>query len=113
MAAEVGGTYCRLDVTSPQEWRAALEKTRTEHGRIDGLVNNAGVHQEGGVLEVDEATIRLITEINRYGVIFGMTAVAPIMRTRVSAASSTSPRSRVSAVMARSRTSAASGRYAG
>ena len=80
VAAEVGGTYHRLDVTSPPEWRAVLEKTRTEHGRIDGLVNNAGVHREGGVLEVDEATIRLITEINQYGVIFGMAAVAPIIR---------------------------------
>ena len=50
------------------------------HGRIDGLVNNAGVHREGGLLDSDEATIRLVTEINQYGVIFGMAAVAPIMR---------------------------------
>ena len=80
VADEVGGTYHHLDVTSPPEWRAVVERVRTEHGRIDGLVNNAGVHRDGGVLDSDEATIRLITEINQYGVIFGMAAVAPIMR---------------------------------
>ena len=80
IADEVGGSYCRLDVTSPPEWRAVLERVRTAHGHIDGLVNNAGVHREGGLLDCDEATIRLVTEINQYGVIFGMAAVAPIMR---------------------------------
>ena len=33
----------RLDVTSRAEWEASVNEALAEHGRIDGLVNNAGV----------------------------------------------------------------------
>lgn len=33
----------RLDVTSRAEWESCVELALAEHGRIDGLVNNAGV----------------------------------------------------------------------
>ena len=32
-----------LDVTSRKEWEASVDEALAEHGRIDGLVNNAGV----------------------------------------------------------------------
>ena len=32
-----------LDVTSPQQWEAAVEKTVTRFGMLNALVNNAGV----------------------------------------------------------------------
>jgi len=43
-------TYFRLDVREESDWRAALERVVTSHGRIDVLVNNAGVtgFEDGG-----------------------------------------------------------------
>jgi 3alpha(or 20beta)-hydroxysteroid dehydrogenase len=40
---EQGDGVHRLDVTSRAEWEAAVDEALAEHGRIDGLVNNAGV----------------------------------------------------------------------
>ena len=79
VAVAVGGTYHHLDVTAPDQWRRALEQT-VEGGRLDGLVNNAAVFIEGGLFDGDEAGFRTVTEVNLLGVLFGMAAVAPIMR---------------------------------
>ena len=35
-----------LEVTSPEAWSAAIEKITTESGRLDVLVNNAGMHSD-------------------------------------------------------------------
>lgn len=40
---DAGDGVHRLDVTSRSEWKASVEDAVAEHGRIDGLVNNAGV----------------------------------------------------------------------
>jgi len=80
VAAEVGGTYYRLDVTSSGEWKAVVEQVVADHGHIDGLVNNAGIFRHDSILDNNEDNFRLITEINQYGVFNGMAAVAPIMR---------------------------------
>ncbi len=80
VAAEIGGTYLRLDVTSSGQWKNVVETIVAEHGRIDGLVNNAGIFRHDTLLENNEDNFRLITEINQYGVFNGMAAVAPVMR---------------------------------
>lgn len=80
VAAEVSGTYLRLDVTSSGQWAAVVEQVLADHGRIDGLVNNAGVFRQGTVLDNDEDTFRLLTEVNQYGVFHGMAAVAGVMK---------------------------------
>ena len=80
VAAEVGGTYLRLDVTSSGQWKNVVDQIVAEHGRIDGLVNNAGIFRHDSLLDNNEDNFRLITEINQYGVFNGMAAVAPVMR---------------------------------
>lgn len=35
--------YSHLDVTDPQQWQAAVDVATSEFGRVDGLVNNAGI----------------------------------------------------------------------
>lgn len=80
VAAEIGGSYRRLDVTSSGDWKATVEAVVAEHGRIDGLVNNAGIFRHDTLLDNNEDNFRLITEINQYGVFNGMAAVAPVMR---------------------------------
>lgn len=80
VAAEIGGAYRRLDVTSSGEWKSAVAQIVQDHGRVDGLVNNAGVYRHDTILDDNEDNFRLITEVNQYGVFNGMAAVASVMR---------------------------------
>lgn len=78
-AADVGGTYVRLDVSSGGDWRAVVDEIVAEHGRIDGLVNNAGIYSRETLLDGSEDTYRRIVDVNQHGVYLGMATVAPAM----------------------------------
>lgn len=80
VAREVNGDYHHLDVTSSGEWNAVVERIVADHGRLDGLVNNAGIFRHDTILDANEDNFRLITEINQYGVFNGMVAAAKVMR---------------------------------
>lgn len=79
VAAEVGGTYHRLDVSSAAAWREVVAKIMESHGRIDGLINNAGIFKIDGALDNDEDTFRQIIDVNQFGVMHGIKIVAPLM----------------------------------
>ena len=68
-----------LDVTSPESWAAAIEHTIDLHGRIDVLVNNAGIHAMAPVHEMPEADFRRVFDINLLGPFLGIKAVVPHM----------------------------------
>ena len=80
VAAEINGSYYRLDVTSSGEWKTVIDDVVGAHGHIDGLVNNAGIFRYDTVLDNNEDNFRLVTEVNQYGVFNGMAAVASVMR---------------------------------
>ena len=80
VARDVDGDYHRLDVTSSGEWTAVIDRIVADHGRLDGLVNNAGIFRHDTILDANEDNFRLITEINQYGVFNGMAAAAKVMR---------------------------------
>ncbi len=80
VAGEVGGAYHHLDVTSAADWRRVVDAVITDHGRIDGLVNNAGIFRREGLLDGTEDTFKLVIDVNQHGVFLGMAAVAPVMR---------------------------------
>jgi NAD(P)-dependent dehydrogenase (short-subunit alcohol dehydrogenase family) len=42
-ATELGGSFVKADVTKREDWEEVLHKTLEEHGRVDVIVNNAGV----------------------------------------------------------------------
>ena len=42
-AAGGSATAWRQDVTDPEGWKATMGRIRDDHGRIDTLVNNAGI----------------------------------------------------------------------
>src|ERR1700752_3305562 len=44
VAAEIGGSYCHVDVSNATAWRDLMGKVMDAHGRLDVLVNNAAVH---------------------------------------------------------------------
>jgi 3alpha(or 20beta)-hydroxysteroid dehydrogenase len=68
-----------LDVASPEDWRAAAVVVAERYGRLDGLVNNAGVAFHAPMLEVTLADWDRIFRINATGPLLGMQAMVPHM----------------------------------
>jgi NAD(P)-dependent dehydrogenase (short-subunit alcohol dehydrogenase family) len=72
----------KLDVTDPAEARAAVEVAELTFGRIDVLVNNAGIGYFGAIEESEEAEIRRMFEVNFFGLEQMIRMVLPGMRKR-------------------------------
>jgi len=72
----------QLDVTNPVEIEAATKSALKRFGRIDVLVNNAGIGYFGSVEESDEEEFRRMFEINFFGLSAMTRAVLPVMRQR-------------------------------
>lgn len=70
----------KLDVTDPQEVRAAVKQAVEVFGRIDVLVNNAGYGTIGAIEEVSDEDVRRQYETNVFGALDVIRAVLPHMR---------------------------------
>ncbi|MGO4446110.1 SDR family oxidoreductase [Mycobacterium sp. 2YAF39] len=68
-----------LDVTSRSSFGGFVEAVIARHGRIDVLVNNAGVMPVGDFLSEDDAISRTTLDVNVWGLIHGMRTVMPHM----------------------------------
>jgi len=69
-----------LDVTRPPDWIAAVELTETTFGRLDVLVNNAGIIDEGGAVDEDLEAWHRVIAVNQTGMFLGMKHAVPAMR---------------------------------
>lgn len=69
-----------LDVTDQVQINAAVSSAVDHFGKIDVLVNNAGIGYFGSVEESDEEEFRWMFEINFFGLSAMTRAVLPIMR---------------------------------
>lgn len=72
----------KLDVTKADDITAAVAAVEKHFGRIDVLVNNAGIGYFGAVEESDEPAVRDMFEINFWGLANMTRAVLPVMRQR-------------------------------
>jgi len=81
LAQELGAvaSFVRHDVADPDSWTALMEVVGNEHGRLDVLVNNAGLYRTAPFLDSDVADLDRLYEVNVRGVFLGMQAVAPLM----------------------------------
>ncbi|MCE0766733.1 3-oxoacyl-ACP reductase FabG [Pseudonocardia kujensis] len=77
--ASVGGVGLRADVTDRGSVDAMVAQVRSEYGRIDVLVNNAGWDLAVPFVDSDPADWDTIIRINLYGVLHTCKAVLPIM----------------------------------
>lgn len=69
-----------LDVTDRDSFADFLDKARADgEGRVDVLINNAGVMPIGGFLDQSVQAIRSAIEVNFYGVVTGCQLVLPEM----------------------------------
>jgi NAD(P)-dependent dehydrogenase (short-subunit alcohol dehydrogenase family) len=75
-----GVTYIDLDVGSDESATAAVEEVIDRFGRIDVLVNNAGVGSAGAVEENSVSRAQSVLNVNVLGVIRMTKAVLPHMR---------------------------------
>ncbi|MCP4087841.1 MAG: SDR family oxidoreductase [Actinomycetia bacterium] len=75
-----------LDVTVSSTIDEAVADVLNRHGRIDVLVNNAGVGVQGPIEEVSDAETRAAFDVNVFGVLAMMRAVLPAMRDQGSGA---------------------------
>jgi 3alpha(or 20beta)-hydroxysteroid dehydrogenase len=79
VAESIGATFHHHDVSNEDAWTKVIDATLEAHGRIDVLVNNAGVYHRAKLLDHSLDDFRRILDINLIGVFLGMQAVAPTM----------------------------------
>jgi NAD(P)-dependent dehydrogenase (short-subunit alcohol dehydrogenase family) len=72
----------QLDVTNPEEIASAVQAAVTRFGRIDVLVNNAGIGYFAAIEEGEDKEIRKMFDVNVFGVTRMIQAVLPSMRER-------------------------------
>ena len=83
VAAGLGEESCRYvhhDVTSEADWAAAVAAAADAFGRLDVLVNNAGVLKFARIADMPLAEFRRILEVNAVGCWLGMKAVIEPMK---------------------------------
>jgi len=81
VAAELGEIAASRghDVTSEEDWKAVAAWALEAHGRVDALVNNAGVFLAAPLTETSPEDFRRVLDVNATGVFLGMRALAPVM----------------------------------
>ena len=81
-AAELGerASYLHLDVSGPDQWQCVVDQVIADHGRLDVLVNNAGIFE---VVDMENTSLDLwdtMVAINQTGVFLGMQTAARPMK---------------------------------
>ncbi|WP_063046211.1 glucose 1-dehydrogenase [Nocardia pseudovaccinii] len=71
--------YVHLDVTEPVHWDAAVREAQSKFGKLNVLVNNAGIVNGGPLQKFDLGKWRQIIDVNLTGTFLGMRAVVDSM----------------------------------
>ena len=79
---ESGGeaVYVHLDVTSDADWEEAVHTAEGRFGKLDVLVNNAGIANADAIEDTSEELWDRIMQVNTKGVFLGTRKVLPAMR---------------------------------
>jgi 3(or 17)beta-hydroxysteroid dehydrogenase len=74
-----GAVDIALDVTREEDWQSAMAEIAHRHGRLDGLVNNAGVGTPGDVEQTSFSEWRRVMAVNADGVFLGCKYALPLL----------------------------------
>ena len=72
--------YRHLDVTRADDWAAAVAQVDHQTGRLDVLINNAGIIHVNPLLDETVASWNQILAVNLTGPLLGIQAAVPVMR---------------------------------
>jgi NAD(P)-dependent dehydrogenase (short-subunit alcohol dehydrogenase family) len=75
-----GAEFLPLDVTSEESWQAALAAVIAKAGRLDVLVNNAGINIRNAIEEMPAESLDAMLAVNVKGPFLGIKHALPIMR---------------------------------
>jgi 3alpha(or 20beta)-hydroxysteroid dehydrogenase len=80
LSGEIGARALTLDVGSEPAWREAVAVCEAEHGRLDVLVNNAGIGgKPRNLVDVPLDEYLDVVTVNQVGTFLGMKHAAPLM----------------------------------
>lgn len=81
LAKELKGSaiFCHHDVTDEKSWQAIAAKAETEFGKIDVLVNNAGILLFKTIEETEKQEFEQVLGVNLVGTFLGIKTVSPRM----------------------------------
>ena len=79
-AASIGAVFIPLDVTSEENWKTALATVGERAGRLDVLVNNAGINVRKNIEEMPMESFDAMMAVNVKGPFIGIKHTLPIMR---------------------------------
>ncbi|MDJ0785645.1 MAG: SDR family oxidoreductase [Myxococcota bacterium] len=84
VAKDLGDAACalRLDVTSEEDWQAAIETTNERFGGLDVLVNNAAILHLEALVDTPPERFQALLQVNLYGPFLGIRAAAGAMTER-------------------------------
>jgi 3alpha(or 20beta)-hydroxysteroid dehydrogenase len=78
-AAAAGATFAALDVTDADAWQQVIGAIVAERGRLDVLVNNAGVIRVKPIRECTPEEFRMVVDTNLVGTFLGVRTAAAVM----------------------------------
>jgi 3alpha(or 20beta)-hydroxysteroid dehydrogenase len=81
LAASLVGdvTFVHHDVTQPEDWARVISVTQETFGRMDVLVNNAGIYLPAAIEQTSYESMMRQIQVNQVGVFLGMqSAIAPL-----------------------------------
>jgi 3(or 17)beta-hydroxysteroid dehydrogenase len=73
------GVDIALDVTAEADWQRAIAEIQAWHGRLDGLVNAAGIAAVGNIEKTDFATWKRVLAVNLDGTFLGCKYAFPLL----------------------------------
>lgn len=73
-------TYVHLDVTAESDWQRIVETTEQTYGKLNILVNNAGIVRMAPLDETSLEVWNEVINVNQTGVFLGMKHAIPAMR---------------------------------
>lgn len=82
LAKELGeesALYVHLDVRREEDWQAAVAAARGAFGKIDGLVNNAGILRFNELVGTPLEEFQQVVQVNQVGAFLGIRTVAPLI----------------------------------